>query len=138
MLRTLRTLARHTPERSMRRLATTGAGRTALTGMIYGKPERLTPQVIVDDVRALAGAEGFTPTLAQAKGRRAGTRRRARDDRVGRARPRSPRARPKASALGEIAPHARLLALPGCGHVPMGDAPGLVARVLLDGSENAG
>ena len=31
-------------------------------------------------------------------------------------------------------PHARFVLLPGCGHVPMTDAPGLVATVLLDGS----
>ncbi|WP_326567227.1 alpha/beta fold hydrolase [Amycolatopsis rhabdoformis] len=140
VLRTLRTLARHTPERSIRRLATTGAGRTALTGMIYGKPERLAAQVIVDDVRALAGSEGFAPTLAQARGgfRFTGPVRAdvpvtiawAEHDRV--------LARPKAAALAAVAPHARLLTLPGCGHVPMGDAPGVVARVLLDGSENGG
>jgi pimeloyl-ACP methyl ester carboxylesterase len=31
-------------------------------------------------------------------------------------------------------PQAKFVALPGCGHVPMTDDPGLVARVLLDGS----
>jgi pimeloyl-ACP methyl ester carboxylesterase len=31
-------------------------------------------------------------------------------------------------------PHATFVALPGCGHVPMTDDPGLIARVLLDGS----
>ena len=31
-------------------------------------------------------------------------------------------------------PHARLTPLPGCGHVPMTDDPGLVADVLLRGS----
>ncbi|MFC9954043.1 alpha/beta fold hydrolase, partial [Streptomyces prasinus] len=31
-------------------------------------------------------------------------------------------------------PGARLIRLPGCGHVPMNDDPALVARVLLDGS----
>ena len=33
-----------------------------------------------------------------------------------------------------IIPRARLVRLPGCGHVPMSDDPALVARVLLDGS----
>jgi pimeloyl-ACP methyl ester carboxylesterase len=32
-------------------------------------------------------------------------------------------------------PHARLVPLPGCGHVPMTDDPRLVARVLLEGSD---
>ncbi len=31
-------------------------------------------------------------------------------------------------------PKARLVPLPGCGHVPMSDAPELVAEVILDGS----
>jgi pimeloyl-ACP methyl ester carboxylesterase len=31
-------------------------------------------------------------------------------------------------------PHARLMPLPGCGHVPMTDDPGLVADLLLQGS----
>ena len=35
-------------------------------------------------------------------------------------------------------PHARIVQLPGCGHVPMTDDPGLVARVLLDGSAQDG
>lgn len=34
-------------------------------------------------------------------------------------------------------PQARLMALPGCGHVPMTDDRELVARVLLDGSSSA-
>jgi len=34
-------------------------------------------------------------------------------------------------------PRARFVRLPGCGHVPMTDDPGLVARVLLEGSERA-
>ncbi len=35
-------------------------------------------------------------------------------------------------------PTARLVPLPGCGHVPMSDAPGLVATVLLEGSSEQG
>lgn len=36
-----------------------------------------------------------------------------------------------------LAPHRDVIAvdlLPGCGHVPMSDDPGLVAKVLLEGS----
>ncbi|MEU7733237.1 alpha/beta hydrolase, partial [Streptomyces griseus] len=33
-----------------------------------------------------------------------------------------------------VIPHARLVRLPGCGHVPMNDDPALVARVILDTS----
>jgi pimeloyl-ACP methyl ester carboxylesterase len=34
-------------------------------------------------------------------------------------------------------PNANHVSLPSCGHVPMGDAPELVAQVLLEGSSNA-
>lgn len=33
-----------------------------------------------------------------------------------------------------VLPRARMVPLPGCGHVPMSDDPELVARVILDGS----
>ncbi|MFI8996611.1 alpha/beta fold hydrolase [Streptomyces sp. NPDC053542] len=33
-----------------------------------------------------------------------------------------------------LIPHARQVVLPGCGHVPFRRAPGLVARVILDGT----
>ncbi|EME56766.1 alpha/beta fold hydrolase [Amycolatopsis decaplanina] len=46
-------------------------------------------------------------------------------------------ARPKAAEPRRIAPEAELLVLRGCGHVPMNDAPELVARVLLEGSSRA-
>ena len=34
----------------------------------------------------------------------------------------------------ELLPGARILPLPGCGHVPMTDDPALVADILLQGS----
>ncbi|WP_435811534.1 alpha/beta fold hydrolase, partial [Streptomyces microflavus] len=34
----------------------------------------------------------------------------------------------------QVIPGARLVRLPGCGHVPMNDDPALVARVILDTS----
>lgn len=35
---------------------------------------------------------------------------------------------------GRAIPRARLVRLPGCGHVPMNDDPAAVARVVLDTS----
>lgn len=35
---------------------------------------------------------------------------------------------------GELPAHTRWLPLPGCGHVPMWDAPELVARIILEGT----
>ncbi|MFD5090837.1 alpha/beta fold hydrolase [Amycolatopsis thailandensis] len=138
MLRTHRLLAERIPERTARRLAATPAGRSMLTGMIVGRPDRLTTQVVMEDIRALAGCPGFRPTLEQARGgfRFDGVVRDvpvtiawAERDRI--------LARPKAAELRRIAPGAELLVLRGCGHVPMNDEPEMVARVLLEGSSRA-
>jgi pimeloyl-ACP methyl ester carboxylesterase len=44
--------------------------------------------------------------------------------------------RPRGESVIRLIPHARLLRLPGCGHVPMNDNPELVAHVLLTGSDH--
>jgi pimeloyl-ACP methyl ester carboxylesterase len=40
----------------------------------------------------------------------------------------------QARVAQRLLPDARHVVLPGCGHVPMSDAPHLVARILLEGS----
>ncbi|MFN2495988.1 MAG: alpha/beta fold hydrolase [Pseudonocardiaceae bacterium] len=117
------------------RLAQTAAGRTLLAGIIVARPALLEPQVLIEDMRALVDAVAFVPTLAA--GRRIvfagampdvpvtiawGTR-----DRI--------LQRPRAELVTRLIPQARLLSLPGCGHVPMNDNPDLVAHVLRSGSE---
>lgn len=91
--------------------------------------------MVLADMRALVGAVAFVPTLVA--GRTImftggidvpvtiawGTR-----DRILR--------RPRAALITRLIPQARLLILPGCGHVPMSDDPGLVAQVLLSGSDD--
>jgi pimeloyl-ACP methyl ester carboxylesterase len=134
VLKVHRVAAERMPERTVRRLVSTGAGRTLLTGMIFDKPWRVSPQTILDDAHAFGAAPGFWPTLAEAKHFRFtghvpdipvtiawGAR-----DRI--------LARPKAADLRALAPQAELLILPGCGHTPMHDDPQLIAKVLLDGS----
>lgn len=116
------------------RLSRTAAGRTLLVGIVMARPALMEPSVVFDDWRALVNAVAFAPTLAA--GRTIvfsgaipdvpvtiawGTR-----DRILR--------RPRAQLIKKLIPQARLLALPGCGHVPMYDDPGLVAYVLLTGS----
>ncbi|MEU6486699.1 alpha/beta fold hydrolase [Streptomyces sp. NPDC046887] len=115
-------------------LSRSPAGRAALTSTIYARPGRRSPEAVVAETLALRRAAGFRATLAA--GRRVlftddvpdlpvtvawGTRDRLLLRRQG---PRAKRALPS----------ARLVRLPGCGHVPMNDDPALVARVLLDGS----
>ncbi|MFF8475929.1 alpha/beta fold hydrolase [Streptomyces sp. NPDC015414] len=134
MLQTMRGVAQRLPLPLVERLSRSAAGRTALTSTIYRRPGRRSPEAVVAETLALAGATGFGATL------RAGVTVRFTDDLPG---------LPVTVAWGTqdrllvrrqgvraktIIPHARLVRLPGCGHVPMNDDPALVARVILDGS----
>ncbi|WP_399882444.1 alpha/beta fold hydrolase [Streptomyces sp. BBFR51] len=130
MRRTARTL----PLPLVERLSRTAVGRTALTSTIYARPGRRSPEAVVAETLALAHAEGFAQTL------RAGRSVLFTEDVPGipvtvawgnRDRLLLPRQGIRAK---HTIPRARLVRLPGCGHVPMNDDPALVARVLLDGS----
>ncbi|MEW2167585.1 alpha/beta fold hydrolase [Streptomyces sp. NPDC007084] len=134
VLLAMRQAARRMPVPVVERLSRSAAGRTVLTSSIYARPARRSPEAVVAETLALANAEAFTETL------RAGTTVQFTDDIP---------ALPVTVAWGtrdrllvrrqgvrakQIIPRARLVRLPGCGHVPMNDDPALVARVLLDGS----
>ncbi|MFJ9041703.1 alpha/beta fold hydrolase [Streptomyces sp. NPDC102406] len=116
------------------RLARSAAGRAALTGTIYARPGRRSPEAVVAETLALRHATGFRETLEA--GRDVlfrddvpeipvtvawGTR-----DRI--------LVRRQGVRAKRVLPAARLVRLPGCGHVPMNDDPALVARVILDTS----
>ncbi|GAA4815798.1 alpha/beta fold hydrolase [Streptomyces ziwulingensis] len=134
VLKGMRGTARRLPLPLVERLSRTAAGRTALTSTIYARPGRRSPQAVVAETLALARGTAFAETL------RAGREVLFTDD-VSRI--------PVTVAWGSqdrlliprqglrakrVLPRARLIRLPGCGHVPMNDDPALVARVLLDGS----
>jgi pimeloyl-ACP methyl ester carboxylesterase len=134
VLLTMRQAAQKAPLPLVERLARTAAGRTVLTSTIYARPGRRSPEAVVAETLALAHAAGFAETL------RAGTSVQFTEDVPG---------LPVTVAWGtrdrilvrrqgvrakQIIPKARLVRLPGCGHVPMNDDPALVARVILDGS----
>jgi pimeloyl-ACP methyl ester carboxylesterase len=102
-------------------------------GMLMGRPHRLAPEAAYLDAIALRNAPAFT--LA------------ARDIRrylfTGETAPRVPvtiawgtRDRillpRQAQRARRLLPGARHVTLPGCGHVPMGDDPDLVARTILE------
>lgn len=134
LLRGMRSGARLLPLPVVERLARTAAGRAVLVGSIYARPGRRSPQAAVAETRALRGATAFRPTLD------AGRHVLFTDDLPGlpvtiawgtRDRLLLPRQGVRAK---HTVPDARLVRLPGCGHVPMSDDPALVARVLLDGS----
>ncbi|WP_435971291.1 alpha/beta fold hydrolase [Streptomyces sp. Qhu_M48] len=133
-LRAMRGAARSMPLPVIERLSRTPAGRTVLTGSIYARPGRRSPEAVYAETLALRGATGFRETLD------AGGSVRFRDDLPtvpvtvawgSRDRLLPPRQGVRAK---HTLPGARLVRLPGCGHVPMNDDPALVARVVLDGS----
>ncbi|MEU9131385.1 alpha/beta hydrolase [Kitasatospora sp. NPDC048540] len=136
----LHRIAARTPEPVRARLAESAQGRKLMFGMIYGRPERLDPRELLLDTRALLDAPGFRQTLLAGRAEQAtrfpadlppdvpvtiawGTRDRLLPNVQGR------RAR-------RLLPGARFIPLVDCGHVPMGDNPELVARILLDGSSS--
>ncbi|MFD7862396.1 alpha/beta fold hydrolase [Streptomyces sp. NPDC057682] len=133
-LRAMRRAALSMPLPLIERLSRTAAGRTVLTSTIYARPGRRSPEAATSETLALRGATGFHRTLA------AGRNTLFRDDIPG---------LPVTIAWGgrdrlllrrqgirakHTLPEARLVRLPGCGHVPMNDDPALVSRVILDTS----
>ncbi|MFI8189535.1 alpha/beta fold hydrolase [Streptomyces sp. NPDC085946] len=134
VLTAMRQIARRMPEPVVERLARPAVGRALLTSTIYARPARRSPEAVVAETLALARARGFSETL------RSGRSVQFTDDVVGvpvtvawGSKDRLLVPRQGVRAKGVI-PKARLVRLPGCGHVPMNDDPALVARVLLDGS----
>ncbi|MYS95136.1 MULTISPECIES: alpha/beta fold hydrolase [Streptomyces] len=134
VLMTMRQIAQRMPLPVVERLARPALGRTLLTSTIYARPGRRSPEAVVAETLALARAKGFSETL------RSGRTVQFTDDIVGtpvtvawgnRDRLLIPRQGVRAKS---VIPRARLVRLPGCGHVPMNDDPALVARVVLDGS----
>lgn len=135
LVRSVQRTARYLPPKVAVRLSQTPTGRTLMCGILFGRPDLLEPRVLLDDMQAMINSVGFKPTLAA--GDKIIFTGRVRDvpvtiawgsrDLLFR--------RPRAASVTRLIPHARLLRLPGCGHVPMNDNPALVAHVLLTGSD---
>jgi pimeloyl-ACP methyl ester carboxylesterase len=133
-LRAMRLGARSMPLPLIERLSRTAAGRAALTSSIYARPGRRSPEAAVAETLALRDATGFHQTLA------AGRYVLFTDDvpdvpvTIGWGTKDRLLLRRQGIRAKQVIPGARLVRLPGCGHVPMNDDPALVARVILDGS----
>lgn len=134
MLRTSRLGAGLRPV-AMRRLAASPRRRTLMFGMIYGRPDLIDIDVLLADARALRDAPGFEPTL-RAGGSGVTFTGALRDVPATIAWGTNDRLLRKSQAIRaqQRLPHARFVWLTGCGHVPMGDDPEQVGKVLLDGS----
>jgi pimeloyl-ACP methyl ester carboxylesterase len=112
--------------------------RKLLFGHIYGRPERLDVETLIADAKALRASPGFIPMLRAGRNLTsfAGTCDRVpvtiawgTCDRLLR--------QSQAVRAQQRLPGARFVWLPDCGHVPMGDNPELVTKVLLEGSATA-
>ena len=113
------------------RLLATGAGRRLALNLFVAHPERLSGKEAADSLRALAGAPWFDATLptigpfaAPADIGVPVTIAWGEHDRV-----LYPR---QARRAAHTLPRARVLMLPGCGHVCTYDDPDQVARVMID------
>ncbi|MBO0511101.1 alpha/beta fold hydrolase [Streptomyces beijiangensis] len=133
-LRAMRGIASALPLPVIERLSHSAAGRTALASTIYARPARRSPEDVVAETLALREATGFDETLAAGRSILFsddvsdipvtvawGTK-----DRL--------LLRRQGIRAKHTIPGARLVRLPGCGHVPMNDDPAAVARVILDTS----
>ena len=134
MLGGLQTLARVVPIPLMDAALRMAPIRGAVGGFITNRPDELDPDVLTASARSIRRGpflllhglglnytfrpdDDFDVPVTVAWGTR---------DRVLWAR--------QVRAARRALPEARLVQLPGCGHVPMSDDPELVAQVLLDGS----
>lgn len=129
-LKSLRGVAR-APEPLRRAIAYRKPLRTLGGGMLFGHPSRQQPETVLEDLHSLADAPGFELVAQSALSYQFtatslpvpvtiawGTR-----DRI-----LLPR---QAIQASEQLPGAWHVTLPSCGHVPMNDAPELVARTIL-------
>jgi pimeloyl-ACP methyl ester carboxylesterase len=125
---------------SARLVASNPASRTALLGLLHGRPWQLPVEDAAAEIRDFARAPAFHAALREATGvwRRTplgdvdvpvrvclGSR----DLLIGAL---------SAARLVAAIPDAELVPLPGCGHVPMIDEPELVARAMTASTRTAG
>ena len=112
-------------------------GRTLFLAHLIGRPWSLPPNAALEAVRTFVRAPGFEATFrATTRERFAGGRQIEAPVTVawgGRDRVLLPGL---ARVRDELPPQTRWLTLPGCGHVPTYDDPGLVARTILSGTHS--
>jgi pimeloyl-ACP methyl ester carboxylesterase len=125
------------PDAALRRIAASPRLRRETVRTIYSRPDRIDAERFLGDARAMRDSVGFRATAIAGKRYHC------------HAVPSVPttvawgdRDRVLLPRQAEIArrrlPKAVHIALPGCGHVPMGDNPELVAEVILRGMVGAG
>jgi pimeloyl-ACP methyl ester carboxylesterase len=113
------------------------AGRALIYGAIVNKPSQMSPEQAVADMLAFVAAREALQAILADMTRFTG--RVPADVPVTIGWGASDRLLPfrQTTVVKARLPGARVVRLPGCGHVPMTDDPGLVAEVLLRGSSDA-
>lgn len=117
-------------------MSRSAAGRGLLYGTMVARPGRITPEQARGDVPAFVAARPATRLVFAAPEQFVSSVRA--DVPVTIAWGAKDRVLPASGAkiARQRIPHATFVRLPGCGHVPMTDDPGLVAKVLLTGSDH--
>ncbi|MBA3490009.1 MAG: alpha/beta fold hydrolase [Longispora sp.] len=98
---------------------------------MYGRPELLDPSVPYEDLRGLRQGSGFLPVTWASRGYSYTGSPQGPVTVVWGAKDRILPRRQAERARVQL-PDARHVLLPGCGHLPMHDAPDLVAQLILD------
>lgn len=123
----------HVPDVMLRRIATKPRLRREAVRTIYSRPDRIDAERFLGDARAMRDSAGFRPSAAAGKSYHCHAAPMvpttvAWGDRDHVLLPR------QAGIAKRRLPKAVHIALPGCGHVPMGDNPELIAEVILRGT----
>jgi pimeloyl-ACP methyl ester carboxylesterase len=118
------------PEPVLRGAARSPALRALGWGMIVGRPRLLDPELAAADARALRDGPGFPAVARASRGYRFGGRPDVPVTVAWGTRDRILLPR-QADRARRMLPGARHVTLRGCGHVPMNDAPDLVAGIIL-------
>jgi pimeloyl-ACP methyl ester carboxylesterase len=138
ILGTMHRAAQRTPPAAVRRLARTPAGRRLMTGMIYHRPGRRTPEAVIAETAALRAATAFdrVARLGRSGVVFAGD---VPDIPVAIAWGTHDRILPPSQATRARTQlrNATFVTLPACGHVPMNDNPALVAQVILQAGSSS-
>lgn len=130
----MRAGAKGIPDGLLQRIARSAAGRAALTSTIYARPGRRSPEAVVAETRSMREASGFAPTLKVGRSPDVIFRQDIPDVPVTIGWGEKDRLllRRQAARAKKAIPGARVVPLPGCGHVPMNDDPALVSRLVLE------
>ena len=121
------------------RLVGSRIGRVVVLGQTHGRPSRMTADHARKVIGAITTSPGFEATLEAAAHRQFRTGAAINAPVTLAFGARDLLLRRQSRRLDELPEHTRIAAeLPGCGHVPMSDAPGAVAELIVSSALGSG